>query len=107
MSEESQILTVLTNIQKEIREVRAEVTVVAQKLDTHVSTVEKAFPLNDLSLPDYDGHRRDHTVRMEESKTMSDYKHTVTKNILNSGTAFILLLLGLGFLSLAREKLGL
>lgn len=96
---DGKFLEVLLNIQAEVQQL-------SQSLAAHVSTVEKAFPQNDLGHPDYDGHRRDHVTRMDNSKAMDGYKQTVTKNILGAGTTFILLLLALGFVSLLREKLG-
>lgn len=67
---------------------------------------DRAFPRNDLDQPDIDGHRNDHLKSRADARTMDSYKVEATKRLLSGGVGFGLMLLGLGFLSYLRDKLG-
>jgi hypothetical protein len=83
-----------------LRGIHAELTDIKRS----VSAVNDAFPHNDLGKPDFDGHRQDHLKRMAEAKTMLDYKHSVTKQIISLAVVFLVGLLSSGFVNAIVEK---
>ena len=66
-----------------------------QKLEHSHGRMQEAFVKNDLGLPDFDGHRTDHKVRIEESKVVDGYKRDATKRfidlLIGGGVAVFLL----------------
>ena len=83
-----------------------------QSLNTRVSDLEhkcarmrEAFVKNDLGVEDYDGHRRDHTTRMEEDKVMKGYKRLITGNGLWAATAAGTVLFGQALLEWLRNHI--
>lgn len=63
---------------------------------THKS-MSKAFVLNDLGEPDYDGHRSAHARLIKESAVVDGYKQDATKKIIGAIVMFVLGLLATGF----------
>ena len=61
-------------------------------------SIETAFPLNDINKPDFDGHRRDHVVRMKAAETFEGYKVEMTKKVLAGvvGLLFVVFSTGAG-----------
>lgn len=51
-------------------------------IEARLNTYETAFVLNDLSKPDFEGHRRSHKDIIEASKTIEGYKVDLTKTAL-------------------------
>lgn len=74
------------------------------KVEESIKVFNTAFPKNDLGSPDFDGHRRDHVVRMEEAKSMQEYKIEVTKKVLVAAIFALLALVGVGFVNIMGEK---
>lgn len=70
----------------------------------HLVSLNDAFPKNDLAKPDFDGHRQDHLRRMEEAKTLRDYKNGVTKQVVSLIVVFLVGLLCSGFVNTFAEK---
>lgn len=68
-------------------------TAIEQRLDLTAS----AFVVNDLGRPDYDGHRRSHSVLMRTAETMEGYKQGVVKQILATVAVFFAGLFATGF----------
>lgn len=68
------------------------------RVEQDVAQIKTAFLLNDLHGQDYDGHRNDHRIRLEQAKTMEDYKQAATKKIIVGaiGVAITIFSIGLG-----------
>lgn len=58
-----------------------------------------AFLLNDLGLPDFDGHRKDHLAIRKASEVMSRYKIGATEKIIGVIIIAVLGLLNTGILT--------
>lgn len=78
----------------------------AQDLNTRIANLEhqygwlrSAFPQNDLSKPDYDGHRKDHLQIKEDNKVVAGYKGHVTKTVLAAVAGGLLTMLASGFMA--------
>lgn len=76
---------------------------VSSDVRTRLATVEReltliksAFVLNDLNLPDFDGHRSDHRIRKEAAKVMENYKITATHKVIAAVMAAIVLFFSSG-----------
>lgn len=67
--------------------------------------MKEAFVKNDLGLPDYDGHRNDHKVRIEESKVVASYKRDATKRIIDILIGGVAVIFGLGFIEWIKGHL--
>jgi hypothetical protein len=74
-------------------------------LERHREEVDRAFPMNDIARPDYDGHRRTHVKMEEANKLMESYKVGVTKQILSAAVVFVLGLLSSGGIQWAARAL--
>lgn len=51
-------------------------------LERDNTLIKSAFILNDINLPDFDGHRTDHRMRKEAAKIMENYKITATHKVI-------------------------
>ena len=89
----------LLKLLKEIRE-----TQIANEIIQRAHT--KAFILNDIGEPDYDGHRKSHLELEKTAKLMQEYKQDATKKIISSVAVFLLGVFAMGFLEYAKMKLG-
>lgn len=76
-----------------------------QKLEHSHARMQEAFVNNDLGLPDYDGHRNDHKVRIEESKVVDGYKRDATKRVIDILIGAVAVIFGLGFVEWVRSNL--
>jgi len=65
-------------------------------LERDNTLIKSAFILNDLGLPDFDGHRHDHRVRMEAAKVMDSYKITATHKVIAAIVAMFVLFFSTG-----------
>ena len=83
-----------------LRDIRTELAEIHRAL----ASVSDAFPHNDLGKPDFDGHRQDHLKRMAEARTMQDYKHGVTKQIISMTVVFVTGLLASGLVNALVER---
>lgn len=76
-------------------------------LERHREEVDRAFPVNDIARPDYDGHRRAHIKMEKASELMESYKVGVTKQILSAAVVFVIGLLSSGGIQwVARALVG-
>lgn len=73
-------------------DMRARISAVEREL----TVIKSAFVLNDLDLPDYDGHRHDHRVRLEAAKVMESYKITATHKVIAAIVAVLMLFFSTG-----------
>ena len=83
-----------------LRDIRTELA----EINRSLGAIHDAFPHNDLGKPDFDGHRQDHLKRMAEAKTMLDYKHGVTKQIISMTVVFVTGLLASGLVNAIVER---
>jgi hypothetical protein len=67
-------------------------------MEANSLAMSEAFVLNDLSKPDYHGHRQDHLARMKAAEIMDGYKRGVTKKIIGWLVVFALGTLASGFM---------
>ena len=67
--------------------------------------MKEAFVKNDLGLPDYDGHRTDHKVRMAEAQVVEGYKRDATKRFIDILIGGVAVIFGLGFIEWIRGHL--
>lgn len=65
-------------------------------VERELTSIKAAFILNDLGLPDYDGHRHDHRARIEAAKVMASYKITATHKIIAAVVAVFVLFFSAG-----------
>lgn len=65
-------------------------------LEREHTLFKSAFILNDLGLPDYEGHRHDHRMRVEAAKVMDSYKITATHKVIAAVVAMFVLLFSTG-----------
>lgn len=87
------------NIWKILLEIRADIQSMKQD-HTHVS---EAFVKDDLSKPDYHGHRKAHIDMIREAAVVDGYKQDATKKIIGLVLTFVLGLLAAGFLESIRK----
>jgi len=85
----------------DVRDLAARVGRVEQDVDR----IKTAFLRNDLDAEDYDGHRNDHRVRVEQAKTMDDYKQAATKRIIVGAVALAFTIFSFGIESFLRAKI--
>lgn len=88
------IQDILLIIQKDAQEIKNRVISIEYKQDMAAS----AFIKNDLGLPDYDGHRKDHLAIKKSEETLDKYKFEFTKSLLKWGGAALAALLFSGVL---------
>lgn len=89
-------------------EVRKDVDGIHARLEAaehSISRIREGFPKNDLGLPDYDGHRTDHKVRMAEAKVVEGYKRDATKRIIDILIGGVAVIFGLGFIEWIKGHL--
>ena len=65
-------------------------------LERDNTLLKSAFILNDISLPDFDGHRTDHRLRKEAAKVMENYKITATHKVIAVIVAALVLIFSTG-----------
>lgn len=65
-------------------------------LERDNTLIKSAFILNDINLPDFDGHRTDHRVRREAAKIMESYKITATHKVIAALVAAFVLFFSTG-----------
>lgn len=53
-------------------------------LERDNTLIKSAFVINDIALPDFDGHRNDHRIRKEAAKVMESYKISATQKIIGA-----------------------
>jgi len=58
-------------------------------LERNFDTITTAFPIDDLSKPDYAGHRRQHVELRKGQEIMDGYKTDATKQIIKMIVIFI------------------
>lgn len=68
--------------------------------------MREAFIINDIGLPDYDGHRSSHKGMIEEAKVLEGYKRDATKKIVGWALAGILSISALGLVEWIKIKIG-
>lgn len=85
----------------------------SQSLPQRVAAIEaeqqrmrRAFVLDDLGTADYDGHRKDHAMRLKEAEVLDEYKQTVTKRIINVVLGVVLTALGGGIVQMIAARMG-
>ena len=78
----------------------------ALELKQRVASIERkqgdmvnAFLLNDLGLPDFDGHRKDHLAIRKASEVMSRYKIGATEKVIGIIVIAVLGLLNTGLIT--------
>lgn len=83
-----------------------------QGLNSRLSDIEhkcarmrEGFVKNDLGVEDYDGHRRDHATRIEESKVINGYKRGITQNALWAGVVGVAAMFGQAMLEWLRTHI--
>lgn len=89
------------DIEKEVQDLNTRLSALEHKC----ARMREAFVKNDLSVEDYDGHRRDHTTRMEQDKVVANYKRTLTGNALWAGLAGAGLLFGQALLDWLKQHI--
>ena len=72
-------------------------------LERDCAAIKSAFILNDLNLPDYDGHRKDHRTRLEAAKVMESYKITATHKVIAAIVAGFILVFSSGITTKFNE----
>lgn len=72
-------------------------------LERDTALIKSAFVLNDLSLPDFEGHRSDHRIRKEAAKVMESYKITATHKIIAAVVAAFVLAFSSGITQKLQE----
>jgi len=87
------------NIWKILQEIRDEQIRQAQ---SYVN-VSEAFIKDDLSKPDFHGHRKAHLDMVRDAKVVDTYKQDATKKIIGIVVVFIVGLLAAGFLDAIRK----
>ena len=67
-----------------------------QVLEHSCARMREAFLINDLGLPDYEGHRNGHKTLIAQAQVVDSYKQTATKRVIDwvVGGALALLLSG-------------
>jgi CheY-like chemotaxis protein len=65
-------------------------------LERDNTLIKSAFILNDINLPDFDGHRTDHRIRKEAAKIMESYKITATHKVIAAVMAALVLFFSTG-----------
>lgn len=68
-------------------------------INRKISLMDTAFLRDDLSSPDYPGHRSFHLERRASDKIISEYKISGTKVIIGSVVTFMLGLIASGFVA--------
>lgn len=72
-------------------------------LERDNTLIKSAFVLNDISLPDFDGHRNDHRIRKEAAKVMESYKVSATQKIIGAIIGVCVLLFSSGVTTKLQE----
>ena len=67
-----------------------------RQTDLCPTLIKNAFILNDINLPDFDGHRNDHRLRKESAKIMENYKISATHKVIAAIVATFVLLVSTG-----------
>lgn len=75
--------------------------VVERQQEAHVT----AFAVNDLNLPDFDGHRKSHAKLTKSEEILESYKQDATKNIISLAIVFVLGIFSSGILHKITELL--
>ena len=88
-----------SDIWRSVAAIEARVSIVERTQDA----VKTSFPQNDLSQPDFDGHRRAHIEQIETAKMLKGYKATATSKIIGWVVTFLLGALAAGFIDLIRR----
>ena len=65
-------------------------------LERDNTLIKNAFILNDINLPDFDGHRNDHRLRKESAKIMENYKISATHKVIAAIVATFVFLVSTG-----------
>lgn len=65
-------------------------------LERDNTLIKSAFILNDINLPDFDGHRTDHRIRKEAAKIMENYKITAAHKVIAAVMAALVLFFSTG-----------
>ena len=89
------------NIEKEMEELNARVSAVEHKM----ARMTEAFVTNDLGVPDYDGHRRDHFTRREQDTVIKGYQRGVTVQALWATLAGTAVLIGQALMEWLRNHI--
>lgn len=74
-------------------------------LERCFARMREAYVKNDLGAEDYDGHRRDHFVRIEQDKVVTNYKRTITGNALWALLVGLATITGLGVLDWLKSHI--
>lgn len=75
------------------------------EVERKMTEITSAFVRNDLSKPDYDGHRKAHLGLIESAKIIEGYKITATTKIIGALIGIFVLLVSAGFTSKLQEFL--
>ena len=94
-------MPVAQDFDKEVQDLKTRVTCLEHKQ----SRMCEAFVKNDLSIEDYDGHRRDHSTRIEEDKVITGYKRLITGKGLWVASAALAVLFGQAIIEWLRAHL--
>lgn len=87
------------NIWKILLEIRADI----QSMKQDHQHVSEAFVKDDLSKPDYHGHRKAHLEMIKDSAVVDTYKQDATKKIIGMVVVFIVGLLAAGFVEAIKK----
>jgi hemerythrin len=87
------------NIWKILLEIRADL----QSMKQDHQNVSEAFIKDDLSKPDYHGHRKAHLDMVREAKVVDTYKQDATKKVIGIIVTFVIGLLVAGFIEAIRK----
>lgn len=82
-------------------EIRDRLDVVERQQAEHST----AFLVNDLSRPDFDGHRRSHSKLVKSEEVMDSYKNEATKKFIGIVVVFVIGLLSSGFIAKLAESM--
>ena len=74
-------------------------------LERENTLIKSAFVLNDLNLPDYEGHRKAHIQLIKAADTMDKYKQGVVSKVIGVAVVFLLGVIASGALSMIPGSL--
>ena len=88
-------------LESDVMDIQARV----RTLEGSHARMKESFVMNDLNLPDYDGHRSAHKGMIEQTKVLEGYKRDATKTIIGWILAAVLGMFSMGFFDWVRAHL--
>lgn len=86
--------SVLVEIQDIAVDIRNRVT----NIEAKITALDTAFVSNDIGRPDYDGHRKEHSIIKKQAATLENYKVDITKKLIEWFIIGSIVLIGTGLL---------